>query len=310
MAPPTTDTSADLQDPMTRLVIHVDDVGMCHGANTAFVELSRTGAVSAGSVMVPCPWSSEILEVAAADGSLDLGVHLTLNAEQQHYRWRPVGRHPDSAGLVDDDGYMWRRVADVRAHAHPDAVESEWRLQIERALSAGVDVTHLDAHMGSALAPEWCQQYVALGVDYEIPVLITGSLDDYGPRNHLADVTNQMFAEFVDAATAAGLPVFTRVLETDFARARHTAADYRGLLGRGVANATLVFAALHPCAPGPGEIEVIEPDQHHVRTDEYAAFSDPAWVHWLETQHRNGAFEVVTMRELRDEYRARLPAGR
>ncbi|MGA1616138.1 MAG: ChbG/HpnK family deacetylase, partial [Ilumatobacteraceae bacterium] len=36
-----------------RVVVHVDDVGMCHGANVAFAELSRSGAVSAGSVMVP-----------------------------------------------------------------------------------------------------------------------------------------------------------------------------------------------------------------------------------------------------------------
>ncbi len=32
--------------PQSRIVIlHVDDVGMCHGANAAFLELFRTGAV-------------------------------------------------------------------------------------------------------------------------------------------------------------------------------------------------------------------------------------------------------------------------
>ena len=44
---------------MTRMVIHADDVGMCHGANAAFVELSRNGTIGAGSVMVPCPWSRD-----------------------------------------------------------------------------------------------------------------------------------------------------------------------------------------------------------------------------------------------------------
>ena len=28
------------------LMLHVDDVGMCHGANLAFLELARTGAVT------------------------------------------------------------------------------------------------------------------------------------------------------------------------------------------------------------------------------------------------------------------------
>ena len=67
---------------MTRIVIHADDVGMCHGANAAFVELSASGVISAGSVMAPCPWFPEIAAIAADDPTLDVGVHLTLNAEQ------------------------------------------------------------------------------------------------------------------------------------------------------------------------------------------------------------------------------------
>jgi hypothetical protein len=34
-------------------ILHVDDVGMCHGANVAFLELARAGAVDSGSVMAP-----------------------------------------------------------------------------------------------------------------------------------------------------------------------------------------------------------------------------------------------------------------
>ncbi len=75
---------------MTQLVIHADDVGMCHGTNTAFAELSDLGTITAGSVMVPCPWFSEIAEMAVRNPALDVGVHLTLNAEQEHYRWRPL----------------------------------------------------------------------------------------------------------------------------------------------------------------------------------------------------------------------------
>ena len=63
-------------DARARVVaFHVDDVGMCHGANRAFIELSRGGGVTCGSVMVPCPWFREIATVAADDPSLDLGGH-------------------------------------------------------------------------------------------------------------------------------------------------------------------------------------------------------------------------------------------
>lgn len=280
------------------MVIHADDVGMCHGANVAFAELSRLGTISSGSMMVPCPWASEVAAAAATDPGLDLGVHLTLNAEQQWYRWRPVGAPPASAGLTDDDGYLWRTVAQVREHAHPDAVEAEWRAQIDRALAWGVDVTHVDAHMGSALAPEWCDRYLAVAAEYGVPALITATLAGYDPRDHLVGATEEQFATFVAQALASGMPVFGRVLETDFARPHGAAHDYpTKLLSTDV---DLAFCAFHPCRPGPGEVEEIEPGSHHVRVDEYELFRTDAWAAWLSDQ----AFEVIGMRALRDEWRA------
>ena len=61
------------------------------------------------------------------------------------------------------------------------------RAQVERTLAAGIDVTHLDAHMGAALAPKPCDAYLRLGEEFDVPVLLTSQLADYGPRNHLAD---------------------------------------------------------------------------------------------------------------------------
>src|SRR5262245_12066653 len=92
------------------VVIHQDDVGMCHGANAAFLELARLGVVTSGSVMVPCPWFPEIAEAAANDPTLDVGVHLTLTAEKEHYRWGPL-TGASAAGLTDADGYLWRDVS-------------------------------------------------------------------------------------------------------------------------------------------------------------------------------------------------------
>ena len=280
-------------------MIHADDVGMCHGANRAFVELSTFGTISSGSVMVPCPWFADLAETAAADASLDIGVHLTLTSEHRGYRWGPVSGAGPSSGLIDDSGFMWRRVADVRTHAHPDAVEAEWRAQLDRALAAGIDVTHLDAHMGSALAPEWCDRYVSLGAEYGLPTLITRRLSDYGPRNHLAAVTDSDFDGSVQQAAAAGMPVFERVLETDFRRPRGGPVDYAGLLTTGAG--ALVYCAFHPCRPGPGEVEVIEPHAHHVRVDEYELFRTDEWKAWLS----EAPFEITSMRRLRDEMRSR-----
>lgn len=280
---------------MKRVVIHQDDVGMCHGANVAFVELSRRGTITCGSVMVPCPWFNEIAEQAAADPTLDLGVHLTLTAEKAHYRWRPLTSPPASAGLTDATGHLWRDVASVRRHADPDAVEVELRAQIERAFAAGIDVTHLDAHMGAALAPELGDLYVRLADEHRLPILLTGSLTDYGPGDdHLAGATEAEYAPLVDAARSSGHAIFDEVRETPWSRrddepARPTYESMFADLPAG-----LTFMALHPNAPG--ELEAIEPATAHIRTAEYQLFRSPEWATWLAAQD----LEPIGMRALGD----------
>ena len=69
-------------DDLPRVIVNIDDLGMCHGANTAYLDLARRGRCDSGSVMVPCPWYLEIAEAGALDPSLRLGVHLTITAEK------------------------------------------------------------------------------------------------------------------------------------------------------------------------------------------------------------------------------------
>ena len=105
------------------LIPHVDDVGVSHGANQAFVELSDKGFVTTGSVMVPCPWFPEAVDLAKARPALDLGVHLTLTSGSKACRWRPIITSSKASGLIDGDGYMWPDVPSVRRHADPGQVD-------------------------------------------------------------------------------------------------------------------------------------------------------------------------------------------
>ena len=96
--------------------------------------------------MVPCPWARA---AAVEYRGEDVGVHLTLNAEFDLYRWGPITQSPS---LLDGDGGFPRTVDDVWDHADLDEVRRECRAQIERAIYWGFDVSHLDAHMGDPAA--------------------------------------------------------------------------------------------------------------------------------------------------------------
>ena len=284
----------------TKVVVHQDDVGMCHGANQAFLELAPLGIVRSGSVMVPCPWFHEIARAAVDDRTLDLGVHLTLNSEKPAFKWRPLTTPPPAAGLTDPNGFLWPDVASTRRHCDPAAAEAEMRAQVERALAAGIDVTHLDAHMGAALAPEFCDAYLRLGEEFDVPVLLTAQLADYGPHEHLADADVARYDVMVARARSLGFIVFDRVIETNWARTTSAEAWYSELFS--TMPPGLTFAALHFNAPG--DVEVIEPDSAHIRIAEYELFSDAAFSAMLAALD----IEFLGFRELRDLHRAAPPS--
>lgn len=259
--------------PDAHLVIfHADDVGMCHGSNRAFLDLLEAGIVRTGSIMAACPWAPEILDYCAAHPEVDVGVHLTLNSEWSNYRWGPVAACEAAAGLVDPLGYFWQQPAQTQIHLDADAALAEFRAQIERVRAAGVDFTHIDAHMGAALLPELFPAYVKLGFEYNAPVLVLRQLDSAIRTRGYTDASDADWAAFVDGLEARGMGLVDRFLITP---------GY-GPDGDRAGDADLYEASLRILAPGityfslhpnaPGDIEVIAPDHAAWRIFEYEYF--------------------------------------
>lgn len=131
------------------LIVHADDLGMAHSVNAATIKAFETGLVNSGSIMVPCPWLSEIATYARANPQADLGLHLTLTSEWTSFRWGPVSSRDRVSSLLDKDGYFRLTETDAAAQADPKQVEMEILAQIERARALGIQPTHLDSHMGT-----------------------------------------------------------------------------------------------------------------------------------------------------------------
>jgi predicted glycoside hydrolase/deacetylase ChbG (UPF0249 family) len=152
------------------LIVNCDDLGSSHAANVGVYEALREGTATSATLMVPCPWARE---AAARHRGEDVGVHLTLNAEWDRYRWGPITYAPS---LVDGDGGFPRTVEEVWEHADLDEVRRELRTQVERAILWGFDVTHLDSHMGTLqLRPEFFDVYLELAVEFELPLRLAGA---------------------------------------------------------------------------------------------------------------------------------------
>ena len=131
------------------LIVHADDLGMAHSVNAATIKAFETGLVNSGSIMVPCPWLTEIAAYARTNPQADLGLHLTLTSEWTSFRWGPVMPKDRVKSLLDKDGYFYLTETEAASHADPKEVELEITAQIERARALGIQPTHLDSHMGT-----------------------------------------------------------------------------------------------------------------------------------------------------------------
>ncbi|MGA9720930.1 MAG: polysaccharide deacetylase family protein [Candidatus Binatus sp.] len=153
------------------LILNADDFGMCHDQNEGVITGLKDGVFTSSTILVTCPWFEEAAAFARSNPAADLGVHLTLTAEWDSYKWGPVlGAHAVPS-LVDERGYLWQTVAQVYEHARLDEAEAELRAQIEKAIAAGIDVTHLDSHMGTLqLRADYHEIYARLANDYRVPI--------------------------------------------------------------------------------------------------------------------------------------------
>lgn len=145
------------------LIVNADDYGMCRTYNSTIQGLLQDGVISSTSLMVPCPWAKDAADFSKKHPEFDVGIHLTFTSEWADYRWGPVTRDQDVSSLRTADGWLHADCTTFEKHADLKQVRIEIFNQIERAITWGVNPTHLDIHMYSLLG-------LASGRDFLEPV--------------------------------------------------------------------------------------------------------------------------------------------
>jgi predicted glycoside hydrolase/deacetylase ChbG (UPF0249 family) len=262
----------------TLVIVSCDDLGSSHAANVGVYEAVRHGTATSAGLMVPCPWSRH---AAARYRGEDVGVHLTLNAEYDLYRWGPITHAPS---LLDGDGGFPRTLVDLWDHADLDEVRRECRAQVERAIYWGFDVSHLDSHMGAlARRPEFFDVYLDLAVDFRLPIRLpsASSEKDIGfPYRRLAAEERVLFPDHLVSVPGIG---GRRALERLLFDLRPGVTEI----------------ALHPAVDTP-ELRALAPDWAE-RVDDHDVLTADHTVRDLAA--RAGA-TLVGYRELRDLQRS------
>lgn len=256
------------------LIVNCDDLGACHSSNLGVFQALRSGLATSATLMVPCPWAKEAAMLYAGE---DIGVHLTVNSEYEGYRWRPLTRAPS---LTDGDGALPRTAEEVWERADPEQVRIECRAQVELALKWGIDVTHLDSHMGTVqVRPELFSIYLDLAVEFGLPLRLSGE-----------DTQPLLGFQFREQAAERGAVFPDHFVFVPGVGSRHYLLTALKDLPPGVTE-TYFHPAVHS-----SELMAITPDWEH-RVDDLQALTEDGEL--AEAIRRSGA-ELVGYRLLRE----------
>lgn len=278
------------------LVLNADDVGSSHAANEAAFECMEKGSLTSGSILVPASWAPEAYAYAREHPEADLGLHLTLNSEYGACRWRPVASRTEAPGLYDDEGYLWYTVGQAVEHVSAEEAGRELRAQIEEARAAGVDITHLDTHMGTVLNPKFIEVFVSLGLEYQIPLFIFRRNTERMAQAGLGDMANAL-EEQVHRLDDAGFPVLDHMIANTLERPPETKETYFKEIFADL-RPGLTHFLVHP-AKHCAETAALGKDAP-MRDKDYELFRDGSMAAYLESL----GIKTTTYRAIREAYRS------
>ena len=285
--------------PTDRVVVfHADDVGSCHSSLAAYARLIDFGVLSSAATMVPCGWFPATAALCREHRDiphLDMGVHLTLTSEWDTVRWGPISARDPGSGLLDREGYFYRRVGEVDAQADLAAVEIELRSQIDLALAAGIDITHIDTHMLTLWQSRFAPLYIKLAEDYRVPPFMprfqAEVLEQYGMDPGVAAQTETLVNQLEDQ----GLPVFDQWHVMSLQDTDDRLGQARRVLD--ALQPGLTNFIVHPGLDTP-ELRAMAPDWP-CRVADFALFTNDAWRQAIA----ESGIQVIGFRVLRDAMR-------
>ncbi len=278
------------------LIINADDFGMCHSANMGTIKGFESGGLSSATVMVPCPWLPEAAQwVVKNDNKYPVGVHTVLTSEWKLYKWGPL-LGPEVPSLNTKAGYFPFEVEDLYGQGgKPEEAEKELRAQIQRALDAGIDVTHIDSHMGSVqMRLDFIKVYAKLAKEFNLPCRMPS-------REYAIEIFGPEGGKVLDMFDQLGILCCDELLRGSAPKVAETEAFWKDRLSK-LRPGWVTEIFIH-CADDSPEMKAFTSSQG-TRYAETEFFSDPKTIQWIKDQ----GIIVISYKPIRDLQRKEAAA--
>lgn len=286
------------------IIINADDFGILRSANMAIAELFQKGSITSASIMMPCEASIDAANryktLALERMFISIGVHLTLTSSPS-CRYKPVFRQYQLQSLVTDEGYFPTNALNIELDASTEQVHLELEAQIQCAISAGIDVTHLDSHAGAVMGLHTGRDFLETVFDlceaYELPFALPTRIIE---QPFFSGSQKKRFQQAIDSAARRGIGGIDDLIVLPYHLDTHeTYADMRNGLIRKIASCKpgITQIVAHPSFVSE-ELKALTP--HYLKRElEYALLNDPEIKGAME-HHR---IRLLSWKDIRDAQR-------
>lgn len=130
---------------MKKLIINADDFGLHELVNNGIIKGHETGFITSTSIMPSGQAFEHAVALALEHPKLGIGVHLTLVSENTLTDPRLVPSLIDTEGKMQSN-YVKFLLRFIYGKIRLSDIRMELTAQVEKVVSAGIRVTHLDSH--------------------------------------------------------------------------------------------------------------------------------------------------------------------
>jgi hypothetical protein len=187
---------------------------------------------------------------------------------------------------------MHKTSAAVWAKADPEAAFAELDAQVSRALAEGMNLTHIDTHMGTVAHPQLIPAYIQLATKYGLPPMIPRlTPEELMAQSHADQATAEMVAGMFASLEEMGIPLLDGIygmpLDDPTDRLEKVSAALRSL------KPGVTHFIIHPAKDTP-ELRAIT-DSWPSRVADYETFTSEA----VRAFIRDEGIQVIGYRALK-----------
>lgn len=144
---------------MKKMIVNADDFGFSEAVNYGILKAMQEGIVTSTSIMANMPGFAHAAKLYHEHPDMAVGVHLNLTC------YRPL--LTTHTTLVTETGYFHKQ-GDCADYCEEEMYE-ELKAQIERVLTAGIVIDHLDSHHHIHTTKQLRNVLARLQEEYHLP---------------------------------------------------------------------------------------------------------------------------------------------